>query len=166
MVQKTASAYLVYNWKDNRIDRTKQTKQGKTTPHETLVEIEINAEVEEPEVQKISVDLDVGEGEIREVLGSELVEEPETRLAEAPEPDTVIFEIIEADDEWKDRFREYVDEVKENGSEDSSIDWMRLVIAEEHRKMNRSNVLEFLEDQLMELRKSRNSSEGGEINHE
>lgn len=150
MPNKQASAFGVYNWKKNKIDRVKQTSQGQLSPHEVEFEIEIEANVQEIDVPKISMELDIGEVDVKKAVANELVDDPETRLSDMPDASEMVFHLTE--DNYEDKLDEFVEEVEDY---DKAVDWLRTLIAEEHKRMNRPDVLEAMEETLRDIKQKR-----------
>lgn len=159
MPKRTATGYLIYNWKDNKIERVNKTKSGQIKPYETQVEVAITANVPEVNIPKVEMELDVGEPEIREVLGSELVETPAARLSEMPNPRRTIFALDT--ENYRERIGDWLDSELEDYDDpdrlDKVIDWWRSVCHAEHQEMNRPEILEFMESVLQDLKERQNN---------
>lgn len=149
-----AKGYLIYDWRNNDIKRVNSTKKGEIGPHEIRIPVEVQAEKPEINVQSFAAELNVTEGDVRAVLGDELVEEPELRIKEMPNPTEVVFSLT------MENYEEKIEEFLEVGYTDSEaledgIDWWRSVISTEHKEMNRPRILEEMEKALQDLKDRR-----------
>lgn len=146
------SGYLVFDWREGEITGYHKTKKAKLSGHEKRVPVSVEAETPEIDVQAAAGEINVTEGDIRAALGEELVDEPEDRVSLETDPVDVVFHLTPSD------YRETLDElVQEAEPTDEEIDWWRMLISAEHRKMNRPEILEYMEERLEGLKAERDN---------
>lgn len=151
------SGYLIFDWRKGKIRDYHQTKNADLAGNEIRVPVEVKAETPEIAVQSFAAEINVTEGDVRAVLGEELVDDPELRLEEMPNPTEVVFSL--GHDDYRERLDNWIESEREDYNDpqrvEDMIDWFRGVIATEHKEMNRPNVLDHMEEKLDELKEMR-----------
>jgi len=147
------SGYLVFDWREGEITGYHKTKKANLAGHEKRVPVSVEAETPDIDVEAAAGEINVSEGDIRAALGDELVDEPEERVSTETKPTQVVFELTQTD--YKELLDDLVTAAIENEEVDETIDWWRSLIAAEHKEMNRTHILEYMEEKLDELKDER-----------
>jgi len=145
------SGYLVFDWREGEITGYHKTRKAKLSGHEKRIPVSIEAETPDINVEAAAGEINVTEGDVRAVLSDELVDEPKERLDTEANPVKVVFEIDYRT--YEEQIDEFVEELTENPIDDELIDWWRILISAEHRKMNRPQVLNYMEEKLEFLKR-------------
>lgn len=146
------SGYLVFDWREGEITGYHKTKKANLSGHEKRVPVSVEAETPEIDVEAAAGEINVTEGDIRAALGDELVDEPEDRINFDTDPVDVVFHLTPS------TYREELDKlVEESEPTQETIDWWRSLISAEHRKMNRPEILEYMEERLDGLKAERDN---------
>jgi len=150
------SGYLVFDWREGEITGYHKTRKAKLSGHEKRIPVSIEAETPDINVEAAAGEINVTEGDVRATLSEELVDEPEERLDTEANPVKVVFEIDYRT--YEEQIDEFVEELTEDSIDDELIDWWRTLISAEHRKMDRPQVLNYMEEKLDELKEIKNES--------